>query len=96
MYARADFLLVTFPIFPMELLWFILIGILAGWIASVLMHGHGHGVVMDFLLGIVGAVIGGFVLRFLNITTYGTLGSLAMAVIGAMILLALANLLRRA
>lgn len=80
----------------MELLWFILIGILAGWIASVLMHGHGHGIVADFLIGIVGAVIGGFILRLLNITAYGTIGSLTMAVIGAMILLALANLLRRA
>lgn len=80
----------------MDILWFILIGIAAGWIAAQIMHGHGFGLVGDLILGVVGAVLGGMIFSFLNISTYGLLGSLAMATLGAVVLLGLAGMLRRA
>lgn len=80
----------------MELLWFLIIGILAGWIASVLMQGHGMGLLFDLIVGVIGAVIGGFVFRLLGVSAYGLVGSLVMSVIGAIILLGFANVLRRA
>ena len=80
----------------MDILWSVIIGILAGWIASVIMRGHGLGLIGDLVLGVVGAVIGGLIFRFLGVTAYGTAGILAMAVLGAIVLLGIANVLRRA
>ena len=78
----------------MSIIWFIIIGIVAGWLAGLITRGHGFGAIADFVIGVVGAVIGGFIFDLLGITAYGTLGSLAMAVIGAVVLLAIAGMLR--
>lgn len=80
----------------MSILAFIIIGIVAGWIAGLIMKGHGFGMVADFVIGIVGAVIGGFLFNLLGIDVYGTLGTLAMAVIGAVVFLGIAGMIRRA
>ncbi len=80
----------------MDILWFLLIGLIAGWIAGQIMKGGGYGIVGDIVVGIVGAMIGGFIFRLLGITAYGTLGSIVMAVIGAMILIALLRTLKHA
>ncbi len=79
----------------MSILWFIIVGIVAGWIAGLITRGHGFGALANFVIGVVGAVIGGFIFDMLGVTAYGTLGSLTMAVIGAVILLAVAGMLRR-
>ena len=55
----------------MELLWFILIGLAAGWLAGQFMRGSGFGVVGDILLGVVGAVIGGFLFHQLGLSAGG-------------------------
>jgi uncharacterized membrane protein YeaQ/YmgE (transglycosylase-associated protein family) len=78
----------------MSIIWFIIIGIVAGWLAGLITRGHGFGAIADFVIGVVGAVIGGFIFDLLGITAYGTMGSLAMAVIGAIVLLAVAGMLR--
>jgi uncharacterized membrane protein YeaQ/YmgE (transglycosylase-associated protein family) len=78
------------------LIWEILIGILAGWIASQLVKGRGLGLLMDLLLGIVGSVLGGFVFGLLEIAAYGLLGRLVMSVIGAVLLLLLVRAIKRA
>ena len=80
----------------MDILGFLVIGIVAGWIASVIMRGHGFGLVGDLIIGIVGAFIGGMLFRAMGITAYGVFGALAMAVVGAVVLLGLAGFLRRA
>ena len=80
----------------MEIIGFLLIGLLAGWIAGQVMKGHGFGMVGDVIVGIVGAFIGGFLFRALGITAYGFVGSLVMAVIGAIVLLFLISLVKRA
>lgn len=80
----------------MELLWFLFIGLIAGWLAGKIMHGGGYGIVGNILLGIVGSFIGGFLFRILGIATYGTIGPIVMAVIGAIVLIAATRMLRRA
>lgn len=81
----------------MNLLWFVLIGIAAGWLAGQLMKGGGFGLVGDLVVGIVGALIGGWVLGMLGVGLGGGLvGSLATATLGAVILLWALRLLKRA
>ncbi len=79
----------------MSLLGWIVIGIIAGWLTGKLMRGAGYGIVMDLILGLIGAVIGGWVFGLLGIAAYGVLGSLAAATVGAVILVAIVRLFRR-
>lgn len=65
----------------------IIIGILAGFIASKLMNGEGKGCVVNLLLGLVGGTVGGWIFELLNIEWGGTLGQIGMAVVGAVAVL---------
>jgi len=67
----------------------LLIGLVAGFLASVVMRGGGYGVVGDIVVGIVGAFIGGFLANLLGLGASGLLGSIIIAFIGACILIAL-------
>ena len=68
----------------MEFLWFILIGLVAGWLAGYLMKGGGFGIVGDIVVGVVGALLGGFLFRTFGVSAGGGLiGSLIVATIGA-------------
>ncbi len=80
----------------MHLLWFLIVGVLAGWLAGKLTRGRGFGLLGDLLIGIVGAFIGGFVFRLLGLGAYGLLGSLICATVGAVILVVLIRALRKA
>jgi uncharacterized membrane protein YeaQ/YmgE (transglycosylase-associated protein family) len=81
----------------MEFLWFILIGLTAGWLAGQLMKGGGFGVVGDIVVGVIGALLGGFLFRTLGMSAGGgLLGSLIVAVIGAVVLLFLLRLIKKA
>ena len=75
----------------MYLIWQIVIGILAGWLAGKIMRGRGFGVLIDLLLGIVGSVLGGFVFGLLGLYSSGFIGSLVVATAGAMLLLYIAR-----
>lgn len=79
----------------MWIIWTIVIGILAGWIAGQLVKGRGMGVVVDLIVGIIGSFLGGFVFGLLGLAAYGLLGRLVMSVIGAVILLLLIRLIKR-
>ena len=79
----------------MELLWFILIGIAAGWLAGQIMEGSGYGLVGDLIIGVIGALLGGFLFGLLGIAMGGLLGSLITATIGAIVLIALMRYVRR-
>jgi len=70
----------------------VIIGLLAGWVAGHLTRGRGFGCIVDIILGLIGAVIGGWIFTRLGITTFGFWGSLAAATIGAVILVAFARL----
>ncbi len=80
----------------MSLLWFLIIGAVAGWLAGVLMKGGGFGLIGNLLVGIIGSFIGGNLLGLLGITTGGLIGNLVAAVIGAVVLLYVVRLLKKA
>ncbi len=73
-----------------NLLWWIIVGLIAGILASVITRSR-NGILGDIILGIVGAFVGGFVLSLLNITTYGLLGTILAATLGAVIIILLAR-----
>ncbi len=79
----------------MEILWFLLIGLIAGFLADILVKGVGFGLIGDMIVGMVGALIGGFIFRAFGFTTYGLLGDIVMATIGAVILLILIKAFRK-
>ena len=80
----------------MEFIWFILIGLAAGWLAGQLMKGGGFGVVGDIVIGVIGALLGGFLFRFFGVHAGGgLLGALIVATIGAIVLLFLLRLIKR-
>ena len=68
------------------LVW-IIVGLVAGFLASRLVKGGGYGLIGDLIVGLVGAVIGGFLVGFFVHTTVGLFGSIVVAFIGAVILL---------
>ena len=79
------------------LLWWIVVGLIAGWLAGKVMKGSGHGIAMDIVIGMVGAVIGGFLFGTLGGFPFGGLiGSVVVAFVGSVILIWLARLLKRA
>lgn len=76
-----------------NLIGFLLIGLLAGWIAGQLMRGGGFGVLGNLVVGVIGAVIGGLVFDLVGVAAGGFVGSLITAVLGAAILLYLVGLI---
>jgi uncharacterized membrane protein YeaQ/YmgE (transglycosylase-associated protein family) len=80
----------------MSILMFLLIGAVAGWAAGQIMQGGGFGVVGNIVVGIVGAVLGGLMLDVLGFHAGGFLARLITAVLGAVVLLYLVKLLRKA
>jgi len=79
----------------MDLLGFLLIGLIAGWIADMLVKNSSFGLVGDLIVGVIGAFIGGFIFSALGIDAYGVLGNIIMAVVGAVVLLLLLNAFTR-
>jgi uncharacterized membrane protein YeaQ/YmgE (transglycosylase-associated protein family) len=72
----------------MDFIWFILIGLAAGWLAGQLVKGGGFGMLGDIIVGVIGALIGGFLFSAFGLSTGGgLLGSLIVATIGAVVLL---------
>jgi uncharacterized membrane protein YeaQ/YmgE (transglycosylase-associated protein family) len=81
---------VTFD--PGSILIWALIGLVAGFLASKVMTGHGKGLVTDIVVGVIGAIAGGFIARYLGVTTSITSHSILIEIViafaGAVILLA--------
>jgi uncharacterized membrane protein YeaQ/YmgE (transglycosylase-associated protein family) len=78
------------------LLWWAIVGLIAGFLAGKVMKGGGFGVLMDIVIGIVGALIGGWVFGLLGIFAGGLIGSIIVAFVGACILLWLVRLIKKA
>jgi uncharacterized membrane protein YeaQ/YmgE (transglycosylase-associated protein family) len=71
----------------MYLVWWILVGLIAGWAAGKIMKGSGFGAVGDIVLGILGALVGGFLMRLLGFAGQGgTIYTILIAILGAVIL----------
>jgi len=79
----------------MSLIWFLLIGLIAGWLASIAMKGGRHGALGYIIIGVIGALLGGWLFGVIGIATGGLIGSLITAFVGAVILIALLRLIRR-
>lgn len=78
-------------------LWFLIIGVLAGWLAGLLVRGGGFGLLGDLVVGILGALVGGFLFRLLGVFPgNGIEGALITSLVGAIALLLLFRLFRRA
>lgn len=71
----------------MEIIYWIIIGLIAGWLAGLVMSRRGYGIVMDIIVGLIGALIGGFLFSLLGLGTTGFIGSLIIAFVGAVILI---------
>ena len=81
----------------MGFLEWIVVGLIAGWLAGQVMKGGGYGVVVDIILGILGGILGGWLFTALGIWPGGgVIGSLIVAFIGAVILVAITRLFKRA
>lgn len=77
----------------MSFLWFIIIGIVAGYVAVKIMRGGGFGLIVNLVVGIIGGVLGGWLFSLLGIySTGGIIGSLVVATIGAIVLLWIVSL----
>ena len=79
-----------------NLLWWCIVGLIAGFLAGKVMKGGGFGVAMDIVIGIVGAIIGGWVFGLIGIYAGGLIGSIVVAFVGACILLWLARMIKKA
>ena len=80
-----------------NLLWWCIVGLIAGFLAGKVMKGGGFGVLMDIVIGIVGAMIGGWVFGLIGIfPSGGLIGSILVAFVGACILLWLVRLIKKA
>lgn len=71
----------------MFIIWWIIVGLIAGWITGKIMKGSGYGALGDIVVGIIGAIIGGFIMRALGFAGHGgMIYTIIVAVIGAIIL----------
>lgn len=69
------------------LIWWIVVGLIAGFLAGKVMKGGGFGILMDIIIGIVGSILGGFLFGLIGISAGGLIGSIVVAFVGAVILL---------
>ena len=79
----------------MDVIIFLVIGALAGWLAGVIMKGGGFGVIGNIVVGVVGAFLGGWLLPKLGVSIGGDFGGFITAVIGAGILLFIVRLIKK-
>lgn len=71
----------------MHLLWWIIVGLIAGWATGKIMRGSGYGAIVDIIVGIVGAVVGGWIMRALGFSGQGgMLYTILVAIAGAIVL----------
>jgi len=81
----------------MGILAWIVVGLIAGWLAGQVMKGGGYGMVADIILGLLGGVLGGWIFEKLGVSTGGgMIGSIIVAFIGAVILVGITRLLKKA
>jgi uncharacterized membrane protein YeaQ/YmgE (transglycosylase-associated protein family) len=79
----------------MNVIWFLVVGVIAGWLAGLLVKGGGFGLIGDLVVGILGALIGGLLFGG-GLLGGGLLGSIVVATLGAVILLVVLRVIKRA
>ena len=76
------------------MLYSLFIGLIAGWLAGKITKGEGFGLLYNLLIGVAGAMVGGWTFGFLGLSIDGTIGSIVTATIGALLLLFVAGKIR--
>lgn len=71
------------------IIWWLVVGLIAGALAGLVMRGGGYGIVGDIIVGLVGALVGGFVASLIGLGTSGFVGSIIIAFIGACVFIAI-------
>ncbi|GER89595.1 hypothetical protein KDW_37570 [Dictyobacter vulcani] len=71
------------------LVWWLLVGLIAGALAGLVMKGGGYGIVGDIIVGLVGALVGGFLASLIGLGGYGFIGTTIVAFIGACVFIAI-------
>ncbi|MEY2896732.1 MAG: hypothetical protein RL669_1001 [Pseudomonadota bacterium] len=79
-----------------SLIAWIIIGLIAGWLGGKLMRGGGFGLLGNLVVGVIGAFVGGWVFGLLGLSAGGWIGSIVMATVGAVILLFVVGLIKKA
>jgi uncharacterized membrane protein YeaQ/YmgE (transglycosylase-associated protein family) len=80
----------------MNILIWIISGIIAGWLAGVIVKGRGFGIIGDFIIGLIGGIIGGWLAGLLGLSTSSWLGQVLVAAGGGVVLVLIIRALRRA
>ena len=80
----------------MGIIAWIVVGLIAGWLAGKVMKGSGYGPLMDIILGMLGGIVGGWIFNLLGIwPTSGLIGSIIVAFVGAVILIAISRAIKK-
>jgi uncharacterized membrane protein YeaQ/YmgE (transglycosylase-associated protein family) len=80
----------------MDFLWFLIVGLIAGWLAGMLVKGGGFGLVGDLVVGVIGAFIGGYLFSLFGASAGGGLiGSIVVATVGAILLLVVVRAIKQ-
>lgn len=76
-------------------MWFLFIGGVIGWLAGVIVRGRGFGIIIDIVIGIVGAMLGGWMARAIGLSTGSSAGVFLVALVGAVVLVGLTRFVVR-
>jgi uncharacterized membrane protein YeaQ/YmgE (transglycosylase-associated protein family) len=76
-------------------IWWLVVGLIAGFLASMVMRGGGYGIIGDIVVGLVGALLGGFLASLVGLGSSGFVGTIIIAFIGACILIAILRAVSR-
>ncbi|XDD42831.1 GlsB/YeaQ/YmgE family stress response membrane protein [Leptospira sp. WS60.C2] len=76
-------------------IWFLLIGLAAGWLAGRILRGKGFGIIANLVIGVVGSFLGGIVFGILGFRSYGLIAELIVAVVGAILLIFIAGMIKK-
>ncbi|HKE33730.1 MAG TPA: GlsB/YeaQ/YmgE family stress response membrane protein [Candidatus Acidoferrum sp.] len=77
------------------LLYTVIVGLIAGWLAGQVMKGGGYGALVDIILGILGGILGGWLFGVLGLHAGGLIGRIVVAFVGAVILVWLTRLVKK-
>jgi uncharacterized membrane protein YeaQ/YmgE (transglycosylase-associated protein family) len=78
-----------------RLIYAIVVGLIAGWLAGQVMKGGGYGVLVDIILGILGGIVGSWVFGILHLRATGIIGSIVVSFVGAVILVWITRLVKK-
>lgn len=79
----------------MQFLYFLLIGLIAGFLAGLILHRRGYGLLGNLIIGVLGALAGGFLFKFLGLAATNTLGSIISATVGAIVVLLIVGAIKK-